>query len=222
MLASGKLILAFTFCAACVGSLTIQAQKSAEPHLVARARYTIQAGDKIDIAFRYTPELNQSVTVQPDGYINLSPVGDLQVAGLTVSQATDLITQRSGTHLKDPRVTLLLKDFHKPYFTVAGEIAHPGRFEMEQPTTALQAVLEAGGITASGRSSQVIVFRRINELDDEVHVLDLHNVKTRQSLEHDMMLEPNDMILVPRDRIAKIDRVIRAANTGAYFNPTSF
>lgn len=200
----------------------MRAQGSAQPHLVTRARYTIQVGDKIDVVFRYIPELDQSITVQPDGYITLATIGDLRVIGLTVSGATDLITQKSSAHLKNPQVTLTLKDFHRPYFIVAGEIVHPGRFEMDQPTTALQAVLEAGGITASGRSSQVIVFRRINEQDDEVHVLDLHNVKTTQSLEHDMMLEPNDMILVPRDRIAKIDRVIRAANTGAYFNPTSF
>jgi polysaccharide export outer membrane protein len=204
------------------GPILGNAQSSGAPHLVTRNRYTIEAGDKIEIAFRYTPELNQSVTVQPDGYVTLEPAGEIKVSGLTIGEATDLIIQKSSVHLKDPRVTLELKEFHKPFFVVAGEVAHPGRFDMDQPTTALQAVLEAGGIAAAGRSSQVIVFRRISEENDEVHLLDLHKMKTQRDLEHDMMLEPGDMILVPRDRIAKIDRVIRVANASVFFNPTSF
>ena len=222
MLTFSKRSLALALGFICLVSNFGRAQSAPAPHLVTRNRYTIEAGDKIEIGFRYTPELNQSVTVQPDGYVSLQSIGDLQVSGLTIGEATDLITQRSAVHLKDPRVTLTLKEFHKPFFVVAGEVGHPGRFDMDQPTTALQAVLEAGGIAAAGRSSQVIVFRRISQENDEVHVLDLHKVKTQRDLEHDMMLEPGDMILVPRDRIAKIDRVIRAANTGLYFNPANF
>lgn len=205
-----------------LGGISVRAQNPGDPHLLTRARYTIKAGDKMDVDFRYTPELNQSVTVQPDGYVTLETVGEIKVSGLTVAEATHLITLKSSVHLKDPRVTLTLKEFHKPYFVVAGEVEHPGRFDMDEPTTALQAVLEAGGMAADGRSSQVIVFRRINQQDDEVRVLNFHKVTSQRDLEHDMMLEPGDIILVPRDRISKIDRVIHAANTGAFFDPSNF
>jgi polysaccharide export outer membrane protein len=200
-------------------SLGVWAQTSHEPHLVTRARYTIQAGDKFDIAYRYTPELNQTVTVQPDGFINLDTTGEIKVSGLTLEQATDLITQQSSKSLREPKIVLTMRDFHKPYYVVAGEVKRPGRYDMDQPTTALQALLVAGGTDASARSSQVIVFRRINAEDDEVHVLDLHNVKKRSDLEHDMMLQPGDMLLIPRDRISKLERIVRAANLGLYFNP---
>jgi polysaccharide export outer membrane protein len=195
------------------------AQTVHEPHLVVRTRYTIQSGDKFEVAYRYTPELNQTVTVEPDGFINLDPTGELKVSGLTLVQATDLIAQSASKRLHDPKIVLTLKEFHKPYYIVAGEVKRPGRYDMDESTTALQAILNAGGMDAAAQSSQVIVFRRLNAEDDEVHVLDLHRVKKVQDLEHDLMLEPGDMILVPKDRIAKMDRVIRATNIGLYLNP---
>jgi polysaccharide biosynthesis/export protein len=209
-------ILMFLFATAVVSS----AQTSHEPHLVTRQRYTIQGGDKFEVDYRYTPELNQTVTVEPDGFINLDPTGEIKVSGLTLAQATELITQLASKRLHDPKVTLTLKEFHKPYYVVAGEVKRPGRYDMDEPTTALQALLNAGGMDTAAQSSQVIVFRRLNAEDDEVHVLDLHKVKKVQDLEHDLMLEPGDMILVPKDRIAKMDRIIRATNIGVYFNPT--
>jgi polysaccharide export outer membrane protein len=200
-------------------AITAPAQSTYEPHLIARTRYTIHAGDKIEVSYQFTPELDQKVTVQPDGFVTLNTVGDLKISELTLEQATNLIARQASSHLKDPKITLTLTDFHKPYYVVAGEIKRPGRYDMGEPTTALQAVMMAGGMDAAAQSSQVILFRRINERDDEVHVLDLHKVKDRKDLEHDMLLEPGDMILVPKDRIAKIDRIVHAANLGVYFNP---
>ena len=208
-------ILMFLFGAA-VASL---AQSVREPHLVSRTRYTIQSGDKFDVDYRYTPELNQTVTVEPDGFINLDSTGEIKVSELTLAEATELITRLASKRLHDPKVTLTLKEFHKPYYVVAGEVKHPGRYDMEERTTALQAILNAGGMDTAARASQVIVFRRLNADDDEVHVLNLHKVNKVEDLEHDLMLEPGDMLLVPRDRIAKIDRIIHATNIGFYFNP---
>lgn len=205
--------------AAMTSSWAQNARFSDAPHLSTRARYKIQPGDKFDVTYRYTPELNQTVTVGPDGYVTLDSTGAIKVSDLDLDQATDLITQLSNNRLRDPKITLTLREFHKPYYVVAGEVKHPGRFDMDQPTTALQAVLTAGGMDSSARSSQVIVFRRINAEDDEVHILDLHNIKRRSDLEHDLMLQPGDMLLVPRDRIAKMERIIRAANLGLYLNP---
>jgi polysaccharide export outer membrane protein len=214
-----RLIFVLTLLGAFTCSWAQSTRQSDEPHLVTRARYTIQAGDKFDVSYRYTPELNQAVTVEPDGFVSLDPAGAIKVSGLTLEQATELITGLASKHLHDPKVTLTLKEFHKPYYVVAGEVKHPGRFDMDQPTTALQAVLVAGGMDTTARSSQVILFRRINADDDEVHVLDLHNIKKRSDLEHDIMLEPGDMLLIPRDRIAKMDRIIKATNIGLYLNP---
>ena len=190
-----------------------------QPTLTARTRYKLQSGDKLEVAFRYTPELNQTVTVEPDGFINLTATGELKVTAMTLEQVTGLIEQTAATHLHAPVVNLTLKDFHKPFYVVSGEVKHPGRFDMEDGTTAWQAVLQAGGMDVAARSSQIVVFRRLNSEDAQVHVLDLHHMLKGKDLEHDMMLEPGDMILVPRDRIAKFDRIVKAANLGLYLNP---
>ena len=208
--------------AGCSAVSTAMAQNASEPHLTTRARYRLQYGDKLDVAFRYTPELSQAVTVEPDGYVNLTATGELKISEMTLEQATALIEQVAGGHLRDPKVTLTLKDFHKPFYVVAGEVKRPGRFDMEAPTTAFQAVLLAGGMDTAARSSQVVVFRRLNAESAETHILDLHDMNKPKNLERDLMLEPGDMILVPRDRIAKFDRVVKAANLGLYFNPLGF
>jgi polysaccharide biosynthesis/export protein len=191
-----------------------------QPTLTARTRYKLQAGDKLDISFRYTPEMNQSVAIEPDGYINLTAAGEIKVSEMTLEQATELIEQVAGTRLHAPVVTLTLKDFHRPYYVVAGEVKHPGRFEMEDGTTTWQAILLAGGLDSAARSSQVVVFHRLNSEDAQVRVLDLHHMLKGKDLEHDLMLQPGDMVLVPRDRIAKFDRIVKAANLGLYFNPS--
>jgi polysaccharide biosynthesis/export protein len=218
-----RLLCVISLLAAGVVASAQDARFSDAPHLSTRARYTIQPGDKLNVSYRYTPELNQEVTVGPDGYVTLDSTGPIKVSELDLDKATDEITALSSKRLKDPKVTLTLKEFHKPYFVVAGEVKRPGRFDMEQPTTALQALLLAGGMDESARSSQVIVFRRINSNDDEVHVLDLHKVKKRSDLEHDLLLQPGDMILIPRNRLSNIERIIHASNVGFYFDPaTSF
>lgn len=205
-----------------VSVIPVLSQTAPSPQLVERYRYTIETGDQLAVTFQYTPEFNQIVTVQPDGYVTLEPIGQIKLSELTVAQATALITTRSSVHLKNPKVSLVLKQFHKPFFVVAGAIQRPGRYDMDQPVTALQAVLEAGGMSAEARSAQIIVFRRINADDDEVRVLNFHKMKSQSDLEHDMMLEPGDMILVPRDRLSKLDRIVKAANTGMYFNPNVY
>src|SRR5437868_622566 len=49
-------------------------------------RYKLQPNDVLEIKYRYTPEYNQEVTVQPDNFVNLNLVGDLKAGGLTLSQ----------------------------------------------------------------------------------------------------------------------------------------
>ncbi len=52
----------------------------ADEKLHHRPRYTLRAGDVLDLEYRYTPELNQTVTVLPDGYVNLNVVGDIRIS----------------------------------------------------------------------------------------------------------------------------------------------
>jgi polysaccharide export outer membrane protein len=194
----------------------------ADDQLHARSRYVLRPGDVLDLAYRLTPEFNQTVTVQPDGFVNLDIVGDVRLAGLTVDQAHDQIIEKAGKRLNNPELNLVLKDFNKPYVVVAGEVDKPGRYDLREDTTALQAIMLAGGFKASGYDTNVYLFRKINGDEAMVKKLNLHNVKKTADLERDMMLQPGDMLLVPRNKLENVSRVIKAVNLGLYFDPYTF
>jgi polysaccharide export outer membrane protein len=131
------------------------------------------------------------------------------------------VNKESST-LNQPELDLVLQEFTRPYVVVAGEVAKPGQIDIRDNMTALSAILMAGGFTASAKSGQVIVFRRVNDDIAEVKQLNLTHVNKTVQLEHDMALEPGDMILVPHDKISRLQHYVQAANIGTYFNPLSF
>jgi polysaccharide export outer membrane protein len=199
--------------------VALTAARADEPQLRHRPRYTLRSGDVLELQYRYTPEFNQTVTVLPDGYVNLNLVGDVHVSDLTVAQAHDLILQKAGDRLKDPELNLVLKQFQQPYIVVAGEVTKPGRMDLRENTTAMQAVLMSGGFLPSAQTGQVLLFRKINGDTAEIKVLNLHKLRKTSDLEHDMMLESGDMIFVPRDKLEQVSRYIKLLNLGLYFNP---
>lgn len=211
----GLILFVFTF------SLSVSAQEQRPPRLttITEDRYRLQPGDVLEVQFRYSPEFNQTVTVQPDGYVSLEIGGDLKLAGLTVEQARQAILREAGKRLQDPVATILLKEFQRPYFVVAGEVAQPGKIEMRERVTALQAILLAGGMKETARSSQVIVFRKINSDTAEVKLLNLKSIRRTSDLENDLTLQAGDMVYVPRDKISKIERFMRLASVAAFMAP---
>jgi len=197
------------------------AQEPRPPRLttVTEERYRLQPGDVLEIQYRYSPEFNQTVTVQPDGYVTLEVGGDLKIAGMTVDQTRQAILKKASTRLQDPIATVILKEFQKPYFVVAGEVAQPGKIEMRERVTAIQAIMLAGGMKESAKSSQVVVFRKINSDIAEVKLLNLKSIRRTSDLENDLTLQPGDMVFVPRDKISKIERFMRVASVAAFIAP---
>lgn len=191
----------------------------ADEQLHLRPVYTLHTGDVIALNYRYTPEFNQTVTVQPDGSVSLNVVGDVAVEGLSVDQVKNRIVQLASARLNHPELTITLVHFQSPYIVVAGEVDRPGKYDLNESTTALQAILLAGGFKDSARDTKVYLFRRINADDAEVRQLDLHNIKNQADLERDTELEPGDMLLVTRNRMEHFSRIMKASNLGLFLNP---
>jgi polysaccharide export outer membrane protein len=181
--------------------------------------YTLHVGDVISLTYRLTPEFNETVTVQPDGCVNLQIVGNVKVSGLTLDQVHSKIVGLASNQLNHPELALTLKQFEQPYVVVAGEVDKPGKIDLHDDTTALQAVMLAGGFKDSARDTQVILFRHINSDTAEVHRLNLHDIKKQSQLERDTELEPGDMLLVTRNKMEHLSRFMKASNLGVYFNP---
>ena len=209
------------FLAGCIAASSLAAGP-ANAQLRPRPRYTLRPGDVITLDYRYTPEFNQTATLQPDGFIDLTLIGQAHAAGLTLAQLHTLVADRAALKLKDPEVNVTLKQFEHPYLAVAGEVANPGRFDFYDPTTALQAVLLAGGFKPSAQQSSVYVFRRIDGGLAEVHHLNLKALRTGHDLERDLILEPGDMILVPRNKLDILGRFLSVTRLAVYFDPLTF
>src|ERR1700733_15199936 len=89
-------------------------------------RYQLQRDDILVISFALSPELNQTVTIQPDGYVTLQGIGgDTYIQGLTVPEAVDTIRKAYSQVLHDPIVDVTLTDFQKPVFLALGQVGKP-------------------------------------------------------------------------------------------------
>jgi polysaccharide export outer membrane protein len=182
-------------------------------------RYRIRTGDVMELAFPFTPEFNQTVTVQPDGYINLRGAGDLRVLDHTTPEVVELVRAAYNKVLRDPPITIELKEFEKPYFVVGGEVIHPGKYDLRGDTTVIQAVTIAGGFNDRAKSSEVLLFRRISNDYVEVKKVDLKSMLRAKDLKEDLHLRPGDMVLVPKTKLSAFSRFIPVASLGMYFNP---
>jgi polysaccharide biosynthesis/export protein len=184
-----------------------------------QSRYRLRPGDTLELQYRLTSDLNQTVVVQPDGYVSLNVAGEVKVGGCTVPDVHDLILQAVAAKLHKPELNLILREFTHPSVVVAGAVFRPSQIELKEPTTAMGAILMAGGFSEEAQSGQVLIFRKVNEEVAEITKLNLTGIHKTRDLERDMRLQAGDMIYVPRDKIAKLERYIRIVSTGVYFNP---
>jgi len=180
-------------------------------------RYQIQPQDTLLLAFPLSPEFNQTLTVQPDGYITLLSAGELYVQGMNIPELTTALKKAYAKTLRDPIINVDLKDFQKPYFMVSGQVAKPGQFELRYNMTVSEAIALAGGQTQSG-TSQVFLFHRINSGWMQVKKLDMKDMQKGKLLKEDVQLQPGDMLYVPEKFIAKFKQYV-PYSFGLYYNP---
>jgi polysaccharide export outer membrane protein len=179
-------------------------------------RYRLQAEDKIEVQYRYTPEYNAQAALQPDGCVSLPLVGDVKVAGLTLEQAAAAIKEKAGERLRDPEVTVLLKEYVKPYFVVAGEVAHPGKFELHGQVSLIEALAVSGGMKDSAKRTQVILMRKSGNDVAEVHLLNVRKLMSASNIREDIAIHSGDTIVVPRNFISRVEPYIRLSETAMY------
>lgn len=184
--------------------------------------YRLSKSDSVDVNFTFSPDFNQTVTVQPDGFVALKGAGTLWVEGFTVPQMQLAVSNAYRSFLHDPEVTISLKDFDKPYFLASGEVGRPGKYELRGDLTVGEAVAIAGGFTQQARHSQVVVFRRMSPDVAESHVIDVKRMLDSRDVREDMHLQPGDFIFVPQSRISKIRKFVPTNSMSWYMNPLQF
>jgi polysaccharide export outer membrane protein len=169
-----------------------------------QTRYQLKNGDTLDLTFVYVPEFNQTVTIQPDGYVSLRGVGDVHAGGLTLPELTTAIEIKYTGILKEPEVSVEIKDFEKPFFLAQGEVGKPGKYDLRSDIKLSEAVAIAGGLSPNAKHSQVLLFRRTGDDSVDVKEIDLKKVLQGKGLASDIKLQAGDMVFVPKSRISKV------------------
>jgi polysaccharide biosynthesis/export protein len=183
-----------------------------------RPLYRLRPSDVVEVSFTVAPEFNQTLTVQPDGYVMLKDAGLLDAQGLNLLEFSVAVRTAYTGYLHDPQVAVALKDFERPYFIVGGEVGKPGKYELREDTTVTEAVQIAGGLTQHSKHSQVVLFRRVNGDLVEARLLNLKKMLHKSGLKEDSHLRPGDMVFVPQNTISKIARFLSKPALSMYMS----
>jgi polysaccharide biosynthesis/export protein len=184
--------------------------------------YRLRASDVVDVSFTIAPEFNQTLTVQPDGYVSLKDAGAVLAQSLTLAEFAAAVEHAYQGSLHEPQAAVALKDFDHPYFIVGGQVGKPGKYELRSDTTVAEAVQIAGGLNSQAKHSQVILFRRVNDDLVETRVINLKKMLKQNGLREDAHLLPGDLVFVPQNEISKIAQFLTKPAVSMYVSPTQF
>lgn len=187
-----------------------------------RPLYQLRPSDVVEVSFTVAPEFNQTLTVQPDGYVMLKDAGLVEAQGLNLQEFSAAVEKAYRGYLHDPQAAVALKEFEHPYFIVGGEVGKPGKYELRSDTTVAEAVQIAGGFTGQSKHSQVVLFRRVNGEMVEARLLNLKKMLKHGGLQEDAHLHPGDMVFVPQNRISKLARFLSRPSVSMYMNSAQF
>jgi protein involved in polysaccharide export with SLBB domain len=163
--------------------------------------YLIGGGDTLSVKLFYTAELNEEVTVRPDGRISLQLVGDVPVAGRTPEEVSQELRERYAGYLTQPDVTVIVRGFGSQKAFVGGEVKSPSMINIDGRMTLADAVFQAGGALDTAALSSVILIRA------KTGGRDVYRVDLDGGLEGEdpvPVLRPYDVVYVPKSFIAQV------------------
>jgi polysaccharide export outer membrane protein len=177
-------------------------------------RYQVEPDDSLALMFPLSPEFNQeSVVVQPDGYITLQGTDSVYVKGMTVPEIVEALKKAYSGTLHDPIINVDLLDFQKPYFLVSGQVGKPGEYDLRHDTTVSEAIAIAGGFAPTAKT-QVFLFHRVSNQWVEVRKLSLNDILNGKNANEDTQLSAGDMIFVPEKFITNFRKYVPYSITG--------
>lgn len=195
---------------------------SAPPPPQNEASYVLGAGDRINITIFQVEQYSGEADVLVDGTVNLPLVGSLTVEGLTILQATDLISNAYSRFLRRPLVTVSLISRRPLQVAVSGEVFRPGSYSVAQQAgvqvpTLSQLLQTAGGVTQSADIRQIQVRRPTASGREEVINVDFWQLLQTGDLRYDVTLRDGDSVIIPANANPNLAEapVIAASNFAA-------
>jgi polysaccharide biosynthesis/export protein len=168
-------------------------------HVVSPSDYRIQPLDTLQINVFNEPDLSVKARVSTQGMINYPMLGAVQVGGLTVSEAENLLKQRLGRdYLVHPQVSVLVDRANSRRVFILGQVRSPGAIEFspDEELTLLQAIARAGGFTPVAAPGRVSIIRSEDGVEKNI-IVNVTAIINSGDRSKDIELRSDDVVSVP-------------------------
>jgi len=162
------------------------------PNPLLAKEYVIGTADVLAISVLDNKELDTVVSVNPGGKITVPLIGDLQAAGLTVSELTQQLVKNLAEKVKTPQVTVTLREVNSYRIYFLGKVGKPGIQTSKSEVTLLQALSMAGGTQEGADLSLAYVARGTERLP-----VDFVKLLRFGDLSQNITLDPDDTVVIP-------------------------
>ena len=157
--------------------------------------YVIGVEDVLTVMFLREKDLTAEVVVRPDGKISLPMLNDIPAAGLTPEQLSTTVIAAATKFIRDPGVTVLVKEVRSRKVYVVGEVGGPGVFQLGSEMNVLQALAQAGGLLEHANKSDIVVVRTVKGQEQRFK-FNYNDVVRGKNTQQNIRLLPGDTILV--------------------------
>jgi protein involved in polysaccharide export with SLBB domain len=179
--------------------------------------HRIVPGDELDVRFPFYADLNDKVTVGPDGDISLQMINTVPVRGLTAGEASTLLNERYDKVLRKPQLSVTVRTYAPELVYVDGWVATPGLLRSETPLTVSRAIAQAGGIKTAAQTDYILLLRRDKSGVVRSYHIRLGNYAGAGNPSQDMLLESYDMVYVPQTIFASVAEALSLFNKNVPF-----
>lgn len=165
--------------------------------VVSSQDYVVGERDVLRITVYDNPDLTTVARVSGEGSILFPLLGEVKVSGLTIPQiAQKLSGLLADGFIVNPQVIVFIEEFRSKKVTIIGEISRPGSYELPGPTTLLELLSKAGGITKEA-GEQTIIKRKLSTGEQTITV-DLRKLIEKGDTSLDMALQDGDSVYIPK------------------------
>lgn len=173
-----------------------------------RGEYLISKGDTLEISVWEAEGLTKDIIVTPDGMISFPLIGEIKVEGKTLRELDDEVTEEITAYVKNPQVSVMVKKIGGRRVVVLGEVKSPGVYQITGQGTVMEAIAMAGGTTNDAITRSVAVVRGDLKTSPQIRLLNLDNVFTYGGIPKDYIVQPEDIVYVPRQFISSVSHFI--------------
>ncbi|MEO8715424.1 MAG: XrtA/PEP-CTERM system exopolysaccharide export protein [Acetobacteraceae bacterium] len=164
--------------------------------------YVIGSGDTLSIFVYHAPELSEpGVPVRPDGRISVPLIQDIQASGLTAAELSHQIEERLRKYVRDPNVTVIVRNFVGPLnrqIKVIGEATEPEAIPYRDNMTLLDVMIATKGLTKFAAGNRAIVVRRTGPGQEKILHVRLGDLIKDGDISQNIAMQPGDTIIIPQ------------------------